>query len=179
MTRLLAISTVAVGLFGPTGLAHADSAEVKVGKADWEQGRPLWSLCEPRSKRAAAATPLKGQRQGPVAPVAETVPSWSDCEGIEGVERAMFDPVARTGGGMSGQLDDDDEPPICDGGTRCSPVPRSRSRVVSGITAAKAISPSPSRLQRLVDSNDVPPASIGKADDGYPTSLFEPPRLAA
>ena len=152
--------------------------EKKVVKTGWEQGRPLWSLCEPRSKRAAAATPLKGQRQGPVAPTAEIGPSWSDCEGIEGVDRAVFDPPARSSGGMSSQFDDDDEAPICDGGTRCIPVPTERSRAVSGLTFAKAIAPLPRTLCRISDSYRAPPASIGMADDGYPSAPFVPPQPA-
>ena len=178
MAMLLALQVVMVGLLVPAGPAHAQSPERKVQRADWEQGRPLWSLCEPRSKRTAAAKPLKGQRQGPVAPTTEVVPSWSDCEGIDGVERAVFDPPARSSGGMSRQLDDEDEAPICDGGTRCSPVPTERSRVVSGLTVAKAIAPPPRTLRHLPDVRSAPPASLGAADDGYPSAPFEPPRSA-
>lgn len=202
MIRILAIQAVVVGILVPTGPAYAESMdpdlgqdldphaqskpeakaepkpEKKIVKAGWEQGRPLWSLCEPRSKRAAAATPLKGQRQGPVAPSTEIGPSWSDCEGIGGVDRAVFDPPARSSGGMSSQFDDEDEAPICDGGTRCIPVPTERSQVVSGLTFAKAIAPPAATLRPITDSYTAPPASIGMADDGYPSAPFVPPQPA-
>lgn len=176
MARLLALQVVMVGFFVPSGSVYARGLEHKVAKTDWEQGRPLWSLCEPRSKRTAAAIPLKGQRQGPVAPAAEIAPSWSDCEGIEGLERAVFDPPARSGGGMSSQFDDEDEAPICDGGTRCSPVPTERARAVSGLTVAKAIAQPSRALRRVTDSPSPPPASIGTADDGYPAAPYVPPQ---
>jgi len=168
-----------VGILVPSGPVHARSPEHRVVRTDWEQGRPLWSLCELRTKRTAAATPLKGQRQGPVAPPAEIAPSWSDCEGIEGVERAVFDPPARSGGGMSSQFDDEDEAPICDGGTRCSPVPTERARTTSGLTAAKAVAAPPRTLRRITDSPGAPPASIGTADDGYPAAPYVPPQPVA
>ncbi len=185
MARLLAVQAVVVGLIAPTSVAYAlsptpgpEAAKVDPAAADWEQGRPLWSLCEHRAKRAAASTPLKAQRQGPVAPSAEVVPSWSDCEGIDGVERAVFDHPVRSGGGMSRQIDDEDEAPICDGGTRCSPVPTERSRVISGITVVKAIAPPPARFRLFVDFHDLSSATFGTAEDGYPSSLFEPPQPA-
>lgn len=178
MARLLALQAAMIGILVSTGPAYARGPEHKIGKTVWEQGRPLWSLCEPRTKRTAAAVPLKGQRQGPVAPTAEVAPSWSDCEGIEGVERAVFDSPARSGGGMSSQFDDEDEAPICDGGTRCSQVPTERTRAVNGVTMAKAIAPPPRGLRRFYDSHSLPPASIGAADDGYPASPFVPPQPA-
>ncbi len=178
MTRLFVVPAVMVGILVPTGPAYARSPEHKVGKTDWEQGRPLWSLCEPRSKRTAAAVSLEGQRQGPVAPTADVVPSRNDCEGIDGLPSAGFDTPVRTGGGMSSQFDDDDEEPLCDGGSRCSPVPTERGQTVSGFTFAKAIAPAPSALRHRIDSYKAPPASLGTADDGYPLTLFVPPRPA-
>jgi len=179
MTRLFVIQAVMVGILVPTGTAHARGPAPKAVKANREQGRPLWSLCEPRSKRVAAAIPLKGERQGPVAPTAEIAPSWSDCEGIEGVERAVFDSPAKSGGDMSSQFDDDDEAPLCDGGTRCSPVPTERQRSVSGITVAKAIAPPARGLSPISDSYKAPPAAIGSAADGYPSAPFVPPQPVA
>ncbi len=179
MTRLLVVPAVVVGILIPTGPAYAQSPEHKVGKTDWEQGRPLWSLCELRSKRTAAAVPLKGQHQGPVAPTAEVAPSRSDCEGIDGLPSVVGDGPVHHGGGMSSQFDDDDEAPLCDGGSRCSPVPTEGSRVVSGYTLAKAIAPPSGVLLRRSDSYRSPPVSIGTADDGYPLAPFVPPRSAA
>ncbi len=178
MIRFLVAQAVVVGIFVPTGAAYAQSLEHKVGKTDWEQARPLWSLCEPHTKRQVAAIPLKGRRQGPVAPTDVVVPSWSDCEGIEGPQRAEFEPSVRSGGGMSSQFDDDDEAPICDGGTRCSPVPTEGSRAVTGLTFAKAIFPPSHVWVRRSDFFKAPPASIGMADDGFPVAPFVPPRPA-
>jgi hypothetical protein len=176
MTRLFVVPAVVVGILVPTAPAYAQSPEHKVPKTEWEQGRPLWSLCEPRSNRAAATIPLKAHRQGPVAPSGEGAPSWSDCEGIDGLQRGELDSPVRRGGGMSSQFDDDDEAPICDGGTRCSPVPTEDSRAVRGLSFAKAIAP-PSHVSLCcADSYKAPPASIGAADDGYPCAPFEPPR---
>jgi hypothetical protein len=178
MVRLLVLQAVMIALPGAVGTAHAGSRTVRIQPADWEQGRPLWSLCEPRGRRAAAAVPLRPQQAGPVARAADVQPSWSDCEGIGGVERAVFTQPARDRGGMSRQLDDEDETPICDGGTRCSPVPTERAHAVYGLTLVKAIAPPTSILRYARDQQSPPPACIGAPDDGHPQTPFEPPRPA-
>jgi hypothetical protein len=178
MVRLLVLQAVMIALPGAVGPAHARSRAVRIQPADWEQGRPLWSLCEPRGRRTAAATPLRPQQAGPVAPAADVQPSWSDCEGMDGVGRVVFTQPAHDRGGMSSQLDDEDEPPICDGGSRCSPVPTERGHAVYSLTLVKAIAPPTSILRDARDERSPPPACIGGPDAGHPQTPFEPPRQA-
>ncbi|MFH2007460.1 MAG: hypothetical protein ABI333_12820 [bacterium] len=83
---------------------------------------------------------------------------------------------AGMGVGVGMSSEDDEEPPVCTDDARCSPVPTERSAGVYVFRVVKAIA-LPAQLLpcRAVDVA-VPPGCIGRADDGYPSTPFEPPR---
>ena len=176
MIRILACQMVFFGLLFASDPATAMSStdEIRRARADYDLGRPLWSLCEPRNAKALRKA---GQRLQSMPPVAG--PSLSDCAGIEDEGLFVQGSGAGSTGGMSSQFDEDDEEPICGGGAQCGPVPTERSHVVSALNAAKAIVPPARLLPRDPDLQRTPPRSLGAADDGHPRPPFEPPRAAA
>ncbi len=175
------------GLFaGPSAVAWTASTMAELGAeaashlgvaAPWASALESLARAEPAVTETAAG-PRPQARTEPSAP-AEPVVSWSDCEVLDVAEEIGAGRVSRPSVGMSGQQDDDDPTPMCDGGTRCSPVPARPSQAVVGIAAAKALSPPETALELCARWAALIPLSIGEPEEGFPDSPFEPPRSVA
>ena len=174
MARMLAWHAVLLGLLVPTWAAAAAGSAPTGPKAVTaaEQGRPLWSICGPRNQRVVSRNAKREKK----ANRAESQPIWTDCALIGEAEPRMPASSAGMGVGVGMSSEDDEEPPICTDDARCSRVPTQRSEGVYVISVIKAVTPTARLLPRRRVEAEGPPDSIGRADDGYPSPPFEPPR---